>query len=145
MKLHELKDHREALGYQIDRIAELMKIRKNIIETIESPDSTKILSQQDIFFIKRYCDILNVDFNALELSHSIEHGVQPAVNSTPRKSYKKIIKIIFTATLITATTYIVNPFKSNQIDTQPNVIIISDTVNTDMNPDSTSPMSEKKL
>ena len=91
MKLHELKEQREALGYQIERVADLMKIRPSAIRSIESSDNSEALSQLDIFCIRRYCDILEVDFNTIEFDKPTQTVVQPAVTPYPVRSSGKII------------------------------------------------------
>lgn len=105
MKLYELKEHREALGYQIERIADLMKVRLSTIETIESADESQPLSAHEIFCIRRYCSILNVDFNTIELSPQANPDVHPAVDLHPTRPRTTLKKVIIIFPLILAATY----------------------------------------
>lgn len=102
LKLYELKEHREALGYQIERIADLMKVRQSVIEAIETDQVHKNRSQFDIFCIRRYCDILGVDFNSIEFDTPTDTSLQPAVRAYSKENslHPKKIAAVCIVTLV---------------------------------------------
>lgn len=94
-----LREQREALGYQIDRIAELMKVRIDFIERLESQEQETAYTTHEILCIRRYCEILGVDFNKLEINRA-NNPIKAAVKANPQSSNKiryilLVVAIIF--------------------------------------------------
>ena len=67
MQISELKEKRIALGYHLENVAQLMKVRASILEHLESSSTESPWDAHDIHTLRSYCALLNLDFNTLDI------------------------------------------------------------------------------
>ena len=115
LKLHELKLKRELLGYHLERMASLMKVRISALEEIESADDDHVFQVYELMNLKHYCKMLDIDFKKLELSLTDkQQSLQAAVDACPRTNYNFSIKYFFLMLLCILMAIIIFPIDQNK-------------------------------
>lgn len=87
MEVSALKERRLALGYHLEKIAELMKVQTELLERIEESPADTLWQAYDIPIIKRYCTILELDFQDMHLTPAPLRLYNSVFNPPIQKSY----------------------------------------------------------
>jgi len=85
----ELRERRIALGYHLENIAELMKVRVSLLEHLENISPGTPWHAHEIHTLRRYCDILEVDFEELNI-HTAPLHLQRSILAPPHTPQRSL-------------------------------------------------------
>ena len=89
MLVSELRERRIALGYHLENIAELMKVRMSLLEHVENISPGTPWHAHEVHILRRYCNILEVDFKELHI-HTAPLHLQRSILEPPHTSQRAL-------------------------------------------------------